>query len=349
MINRPDGRDHYPDRLARVRDLVSRDDPGLASELVSLATANDDVWRFDGAQVRMAVETLPPTRRHDLILEVAAAAAATPIESLLHWLGRHFSAAELSRPAGSVLINAATRRTTGVPAELAVLAEVALRDTGRVPPELLAVMRRSARWMPPLAADIRPFLTDPADLLNVGEPWAETANTAAASDERIRALIAHALRSRGAAPATRWSTKAVELTSAFGRAESRALLHHWFALVPQDRTFPLRGDFLYDVNDVPDTHNAEALRGLLHLIAATRPEPGDAEAVGRLAQYASGRIPGHGPRSPIVTNAAILALESIGTRTALTELRRLRTAAPMPGTARRLDQAIARRAAALRS
>ncbi|MEU4693672.1 hypothetical protein [Actinoplanes sp. NPDC023714] len=354
MINRPADRDRYPERVAHVRDLVARDDAALAAELVGLAADNDDVWRFDGAEVRRIVETLPPARRDDLILRVTAVATGggegrhpVPVGSLLHWLGRGLRAADLSGAAGAVLIGAASRRPTGVPAELAVLGEVAVRENGEVPPGLLAVMRRSARWMAPLAGDLRSFLDDPAEPLNAGEVWAEAANAAAARDETVRALIAHALRSKGAAPSAKWSKEAVALTASAGRAESRALIHGWFTLVPRERTIALGGDYGYDVDAVLDVHNAEALRGLLHVIAVTRAEPGDAEAVGALAHHAAEKVPGYGPRSPIVANAAVLTLESLGDRSALAELRRLRAAGPMPGMARRLDQAIARRAAAL--
>jgi hypothetical protein len=348
MPSRPMSRDQYPQRVTRVRDLIAAgDNAALAVELVDLAGHNDDVWRYDGASVRMMVEVLPPARRHALILDVvdraAAAAPPIPIDALLGWLARGLEPDALSWRAGRHLIDAAATAMVGFPDDLRVLAEVAVRETGDVPPGLLAVMRRTAKWNRLGAEKLQPWLDKAPDLLNAGEPWAEAAN----AESPDRRLLAHALPATGARPAAGWSRRATTLTEDLGVAECRALIHHWFALVPSPRTIRLRLRDLYDANEVLDAYNALALRGLLYMLAVVPPHPDDPPAVGRLAQYAAEKVPGHGPRSQIVAYAAVHTLERLGSVSALRELQRLRSQNSQPGLAGRLDAAIARRSAAL--
>lgn len=341
-------RDRYPQRVAYVRSLLAgEDDDALVVELVDLAMHNEDVWRFDGAAVREAVEVLPPTRRHALILEVAdrAAAAAPPVavDALLHWLARGLEPGALSWRAGKCLIDATAVYVVGFPDELRVLAEVAVRETGAVPPELLGVMRRSAMMFSTWAKTLQPWLDPALDPLNVGEPWAETAN-AQTPDRR---LLVHALAAKGARPAAAWARQAATLADELGVARCRMLIHHWCTLVPQPRTIRLRRDELYDANEVLDAHNALALRGLLYLLTVIPPHPDDPPIVGRLAQHVAEKVPGHGARSQIVAYAAVHTLERLGTVPALRELQQLRHRSAQPGLTGRLDTAIARRSAAL--
>ncbi|GAA3221603.1 hypothetical protein ACFO1B_16380 [Dactylosporangium siamense] len=350
MPGRPMSQDQYPHRVARVRSLVAGEQDGaLVEELVDLAVHNEDVWRYDGAAVRMAVEVLPPSRRHALILAVAdrAAAGAPPVEvsSLLRWLARGLGPAALSWRAGRCLIDTTAASVTGLPDELRVLAEVAVRETGAVPPELLAVIRRSAMRFSDWATALQPWLDTAADPLNVGEAWAGTANAEVAD----RPLLVHALAAKGAHPAAGWARRAAAVAGELGAARCRTLIHRWFDLVPRPRTLRLRDDDRYDANEVLDPHNALALRGLLFLLTTVPPDPEDPAVVGRLAQHAAEKGPGHGPRSKVVAYAAVHTLERLGTVPALHELQRLRSGTNQPGFSGRLDVAIARRRAALRT
>ncbi|GAB3833677.1 hypothetical protein ACFPIJ_09525 [Dactylosporangium cerinum] len=299
--------------------------------------------------MRMAVEVLPPPRRHALILAVAGRAAAAappvPVDALLHWLARGLEPAALSWRAGRCLIDAAVRHVTGLPDELRVLAEVAVRETGAVPPELLAVIRRSAMRFSSWAKALQPWLGTATDPLNVGESWAETANAEAAD----RPLLVHALAAKGAHPAAGWARRAAAVAGELGVSRCRTLMHRWFDLVPRPRTLRLRDDDRHDANEVLDPHNALALRGLLFLLTTVPPDPGDAAVVGRLAQHAAQKVAGHGPRSQVIAYAAVHTLERLGTVPALHELQRLRSGTNQPGFGGRLDVAIARRRAALRT
>ncbi|WP_432992914.1 hypothetical protein [Dactylosporangium sp. CA-233914] len=334
--------DRYPQRVALVRQLVAAGDlAALGTQLVDLAAHNGDTWRFDGAEVRRAVETLPPPRRHALIIDVIERAGETvAIDSLVRWLAGGLGPDDLSWRAARRLIAAAEACEVAIPEELRVLADVAVRETGDVPPALLAVMRRSAKWMPTRSAPLGPWLSKATAPLNAGEAWAEAANAEAPDPQ----LLVHALGAKGARPAPGWARTAVGLCGEDGAQ----LVHRWFALVPRPRTVRLRNHGIYDANEILDPYNALALRGLLFLLAARTPHhPGDPAAIGRLAGHAAEKVPGHGPRSQIVAYAAVYALERIGTGAALDELQRLRGLGPLPGLAGRLDAAIARRRAAL--
>jgi hypothetical protein len=354
MLDRPlVARDKYPHRVARIHGLVEAGDDGtLADELVDLAAANDDVWRYDGATVRDELRALPDARRCALTLRVLerAAAAAPPVraEGLLVQILEGIAADALSWRAARQLIDTVSGWGTGPPGTLAVLAEVAVRETGGCPPALLAVMRRTAHegdkhWSEWYREPIQPWLDGAAGRLNVGEPWAEAAD----AETPDPALLAHALAATGARPASRWARRAQSLLPEVGGDETRALIRHWFDLVPRPRTIPLRTGERWDPNEVPDPYNARALRGLLYLLAVTPPHDEDPAAVGRLVQHSAQKVPGHGPRSQMIAYAGIYALERFSTVDALRELTRLRSLGQPPGIAAALTAAIARRTVAL--
>jgi len=355
MLDRPRSRDQYPERLDLVRQLIAAaDDDKLAAELVDLAAATGDVWRYDGAQVRRALEDLPAARRHALILRLVdrADAEAPPvgIDALLVALAAGIGPDALSWRAALRLSNGAAAAEAVDPGVLAVVAEVTERETGAVPPPLVAVMRRTAHrftkdW--PLEAwpRLRPWLEPAAGVLSVGEAWAEAVNAQAPSRE----LLVHALTAAGARPAPRWARRGADLVAELGVEPVRALIRGWLALVPRPRTIPLRDPSpgLADPNTVPDPYNARALRGLVYLLAVTPHHPDDVAAVGRLAQHAAEKVPGHGPRSQMVAHACVYTLERFTTVPALRELTRLRSIGQPPGIAGALTAAIARRSVAL--
>jgi predicted RNA-binding Zn ribbon-like protein len=108
------------------------------------------------------------------------------------------------------------------------------------------------------------------------------------------------------------------------------------------RTIGLRRFDYFDADELFDVYNATALRGLLFLLAVTDSVPGDAAAVGALAEHAATKVRGRGARDLIVTNAAILTLELIGTAEAIDELDRLRGALQRPAMIARVAKAASR-------
>ncbi|WIN00237.1 hypothetical protein ACTOB_003931 [Actinoplanes oblitus] len=334
-----------PQRVDRVRDLLAAGaDDVLARELTARAADNNDSWRWDDAMVLRQLDDLPAGRRHALILRVADSAAAAgrspaQVGAVLCSLARGLEPDDVSGPAAQHLIEAAAVRMTDVPRQLDLLATVAERETGTVPAGLIAVMRRTVhhRHDPAL---LLPWIAKADGLLNVGEVWAETAD----GDPGARRMLAHALRAQGARPAATWTRESRELARELDAAGPwRRRIHHWFALVPRPRTIEFRGVDLFDATELLDAYNVVALRGLMFLLAVTRPAPGDPAAIGALAEYAAVKVPGHGPRDAKVANAAVLSLELIGTTEALDELERLRTVPLQPGLASRVEAAAARR------
>ncbi|MDR7276052.1 hypothetical protein [Catenuloplanes atrovinosus] len=330
--------------LRRVRELAAAGDGrALAAELVGLAVRNGDVWRQDAAAVRAVVWRLSPARRHALILDVAELAPVHEVVGLLGWLGYGLEADALSWRAGLILIEAASARMTAFVDDLAVLARVAVRETGVVPPGLVAVMRRTERWLGRGGTSLRPWLASVAEPLNAGEVWAEAAN-AECPDRR---LLGAALEVSGPRPGVGWSRRVAVLADEWGVVGCRRLVHRWCGLVPAGRTIVLRrAADEPDWNGVLDPYNARALRGLLFVLTVLPVDEGDVPVAGGLGEFAARKVPGHGPRSQVVAYAAVRALESFGSVAALRELERLRALGLARGVAGRLDAAIMRRRAA---
>jgi hypothetical protein len=337
---------------------------------VDLAGANDDVWRDDGGLVRRALAELPAARRHALILRLADRSSAG---SLSVGLAAGIGPDALSWGAARHLAGAAAGGVTADPDVLGAVAEVTRRETGEVPAPLVAVMRRTAHWYSkqwPLESwpRLRPWLEPYAGVLSAGEPWVEAANAQApqlvvhalaapgarpaprraeAVSPQAPELVVHALAASGARPAPRWARRGAEVIADLGGEPVRAQIRSWFALVPRPRTIPLRESGLADPNQIPDPYNARALRGLVYLLSVTPHHPDDVGAVGRLAQHAAEKVPGHGPRSQMVAHACVYALERFTTLPALRELARLRSMGQPPGIAAAVTGAIARRTVAL--
>ncbi|GIE76588.1 hypothetical protein Aph02nite_25380 [Actinoplanes philippinensis] len=325
-----------PQRLDRVRDLLETGaDDVLATELIALGAANEDSWRYDDAMVLRHLEALPARRRHTLILAIGdRATAPAAVCELQRVIARNLTPDEMPWPVARHLIDAACAQITGLGPDLDVLAAVAERETGTVPPGLIAVMRRTAHYGHPPAL-LRPWIAKADGLLNAGEPWAEAAD----ADPGARPMLVHALRVTGSRPLVRWSREARALDLPAGW---RQRVHDWFALVPLPRTIGLCRFDYFDADELIDSYNASALRGLLFLLAVTDPVPADAAAVGALAEYAAVKVRGQGSRDTVVANAAILTLELLGTQQSLDELERLRAARLPAGMIARVIKAAAR-------
>jgi hypothetical protein len=325
-----------PQRLGRVRDLLGAGADGvLAQELIALGAANEDSWRYDDAMVLRHLEALPARRRHALVLAIGdRASAPAAVCELLRVIARDLGPDEMPWPVARHLIDAAGAQTSGLARDLNVLAVVAERETGTVPPGLIAVMRRTVQYRHDPAL-LLPWIAKTDGLLNVGEPWAETAD----SEPEARPMLAHALRATGSRPLVRWSREALDLDLPAGW---RQRIHGWFALVPLPRTIGFQRFDYFDADELIDVYNATALRGLLFLLAVTEPMSGDTAAVGALVEYAATKVRGQGARAVVVANAAILSLELIGTEEALDELERLRDARLQPGMITRVIKATSR-------
>ncbi|MFH8623753.1 DUF4132 domain-containing protein [Streptomyces vietnamensis] len=229
--------------------------------------------------------------------------------------------------------------------ELATLARGEL-DAGRpLPGGFVALLRRcqtTAYLADKTLAKILGRVADP--VLNPGEPWAEQAMT-----EAPPGLLAHLLTATGARPTTAWDKKARALAEA---AESPGALRtaavRWLGLVGAPRTIELDvHEGWTDHNKTYDPYNADALKGLAWLVSLLPPDPAAVRALGRLVETSLRKVPGIGPHSPKVANAAVLALARTGHEAALGELAWLSAKVTYKGTLKQLTAALDARAAAL--
>ncbi|WP_052847546.1 DUF4132 domain-containing protein [Streptomyces avicenniae] len=226
-------------------------------------------------------------------------------------------------------------------------------DAGRaVDPAVVAAVRRSLLdpYHPILPSDrmqtLGKRLTEP--VLNVGEPWAEHAMSLAdGPDDPWLALLRHLTTATAAKPTVAWRKVAAARIEAVGQDRVLAAVKPLAALVGRPRTVPLRVRYDRGVNELFDSYNAVALRGLAWLTTCLPPHPDVASALGVLVEAALRKIPGTGPRNPKVANAAVLALSRIEGDAALAEMARLTTRVTARATARMLDGALESRAAEL--
>ncbi|MDQ7908084.1 DUF4132 domain-containing protein [Phytohabitans sp. ZYX-F-186] len=262
-------------------------------------------------------------------------------------LGRLVEAGAVDVPA--VLGWAGGGETIGVPGVDKLL--VAESAAGRAWPLALAAARRQAAaygW------DDLPALRAAEPLwppVNAGEAWADRliADVAAMPEpgrDAWRALLAHAAGAQQARPSDRWRRTGAELAA---RVDFFACTTGWLALVGQPRTARLRGGPFdgSDPNEGFDPHNATVLRGLLWLLAECPPEPALVRLFGATVETALRKVPGIGPRSPKLANAAVYALSRLDDPAAVGELARLSVRVTHKGSQKELDKALNARAAAL--
>ncbi|THA84811.1 DUF4132 domain-containing protein [Streptomyces sp. A0592] len=211
-------------------------------------------------------------------------------------------------------------------------------------PAVIATVRRTAvgAYADQEIVRFAARFTEP--VLNVGEAWAERAM----EDERLRELLAHALTARAAKPSAAWEKRGRALVGGLGAETVREALLPLLALVGRPRTFELdRAEYEPDVNNTFDPYNANALRGLVRLLALLPAHPDTVRALGALVETSLRKAAGVGPRNPKVANAAVGALALTDGEAALAELARLGTRVTYKGTLKLVDAALQTRATAL--
>lgn len=325
------------DTLVQALTRTGRLYPGMEKPIATvMALPGGDRRRLVDALVDRHRAGAEETRR--LLLQLVALA--------VQGLGEDALAAERSlRLAGYAGTNTATYQD-----ELSVLVEAELAAGGTLPPEVVAVVRRTAavtysggRYVP-----LAKRLTEP--VLNVGEQWADTALAEAAElGDGWTALLRHATTATMARPTAAWEAEARALFDRLGPGAVRTRLLGWLVLVGRPRTLPYDETpyHLAGQNDLYDPCNANALRGLTWLLSLLPPHPDTARVLGRLVETSLRKVPGTGPRNPKVANAAVLALSRIESEPALAELARLASRVTFKGTLKQLDAALGTRAAAM--
>ncbi|MEV4459404.1 DUF4132 domain-containing protein [Microbispora sp. NPDC049633] len=328
----------------QVRELAEAGDvETLAAELLRLAR-EQTIWNRDWSPVTGVLDTRP----EDLRIRVALAA----VRSSEDWIADCLAEIILGRlpldrhldAVGTLLTRAAGFGTFYAYGLLARLADAWLGAGRTLPPAVVGVIRRTAHGM--YGRDrLHEILTLPGHpALNPGEEWADRALADLATLGRgWDALVAHAVTATSAKPSSRWEKQARGLLDAVGHDRAREIISGWLALVGSPRTMPV----VYLDDQAFDPHNALGVRGLAWMLAFLPARPESARLMGNLVETALRKVPGIGPRNPMVANAAVHALARMEGEAALAQLARLSARVTYKGTLKVLGTALDTRAAAL--
>ncbi|GAA1643710.1 DUF4132 domain-containing protein [Actinoplanes couchii] len=204
-------------------------------------------------------------------------------------------------------------------------------EAGRPHPWALATWRRTriGRHEPVDSPSLWP-VPDP------GEPWTDRAiaeiEAMPAPDRAAwHALLAHCVNEKDQAkPTATWRRKAGPLLAAVGADVFATHLDGWLALVGAPRSVPGRvvtDYFPVTVGEgsphTPDRYNIGLLSGLLWARVLCPPAEGAIRSLGRIAERATRKLPGHGPVSPKLANAAVTAMTAMDHPAAVAQLARL--------------------------
>ncbi|MFI1992933.1 DUF4132 domain-containing protein [Actinoplanes sp. NPDC020271] len=179
---------------------------------------------------------------------------------------------------------------------------------------------------------------------NPGEPWADRAvadveATAGARRSAWQALLAHCVPGKDQArPAAAWRRQAGSLLDAVGADEFATVCDGWLGLVGAPRSGPGR---------LPDRYNVRLLSGLLWVRAMCPPSEDYLRNLGQIVERATRKISGHGPASPKLANAAVLALLDTDRPAAVAQLARLASRLTYKSTLRLVEKGLDERATAL--
>ncbi|WP_406862677.1 DUF4132 domain-containing protein [Streptomyces sp. HUAS MG47] len=333
-----------------VQDIVARGDMGgLARALVRIGTLNGNRWPREEAEVLVLVRALPEDERtrltEALVDRYQKGGDAENVRAVVLTLA---GAAGADLPGDPLSVERLRRidalRTayeTYNTHELVTLARGEL-DAGRaLPGGFVALLRRCHRTAYLADKTLARLLTRLGEpVLSPGEAWAEQAM----AQDTPPGLLAHLLTATGARPTAAWDEQALALAEEPEAVRDAAV--RWLGLVGAPRTIELYvREGRPDYNRLYDPHNADALKGLAWLVSLLPPDPAAVRALGRLVEVSLRKVPGVGPHSPKVANAAVLALARTDHEAALAELARLTTRVTYKGTLKQLTAALDAKAA----
>ncbi|MEV6344350.1 DUF4132 domain-containing protein [Actinoplanes sp. NPDC051851] len=228
------------------------------------------------------------------------------------------------------------------------LVRTAHRD-GRPHPWALATWRRMQieTWKTETGGTLWP-------IPNPGEPWADRAIAdVEAMTEPHRAawhaLLAHCVSGKDQArPPAAWRKRAGPLLDAVGSADFRVRCDAWLGLVGAARSRPVRTGRRDDLVDprTPDRYNVRLLTGLLWFRAMCPPAEEGLRHLGQIAERATRKLPGQGPASPRLANAAVTALIGADHPAAVAQLARLASRVTYKSTLKLIGKGLDERAAA---
>jgi hypothetical protein len=185
-------------------------------------------------------------------------------------------------------------------------------------------------------------------ILEAGEAWAEAAIKRVGEAE-WKALLKYCGDCDASKPSRKWLKGAKQLIDALGADEFSRCAGEWLTLAAQPRTSPMREDQTvhpYEARyDLYSDKNEAVLKGLSWACAAT--DNGKlAGPLGALAEWCYKKIPDHGPRSPVVGNACLIALTMLPGNEPRAELSRLKAKVKQPTGRKMIEKALGKSAAA---
>jgi hypothetical protein len=198
-----------------------------------------------------------------------------------------------------------------------------------------------------LRSKIAEMLGEQADMqihLDKDEPWASRliADIAQLDDtlrDPMKQLFAHVVVTSGSKPSDKWQKQATKLLESVDLEQVLSCLKRWIACfgTPRD-VAPTGGYHTRSVWDVAEI-NADAMKGLIWL-ASHVADKDVIRAVATAGLSGQKKIPGVGPRSLKVTNAAVWALSQIDDELAIGQLAILRAKIKNKSTQKQIDKAM---------
>lgn len=185
--------------------------------------------------------------------------------------------------------------------------------------------------------------------LLAGDPWADAARAevmALPPEQRTpwTLLLQQCAAASGSAPSQKWLKATRALVERLGAAEVHATLLRWFSLVDQPRAEPLEqpwGGAHHPL--VMQPQNQDVLRGLVWVCAADDSRE-MARALGGLVVTFYRKLPGVGPRSARLANAAIWTLGRLPGQHGMAQLALLKTRVRVPGAQKQIEATLAKAA-----
>ena len=232
--------------------------------------------------------------------------------------------------------------------QLVRLVEVRLGQRRAIPDKLLAMLRRTnvtnSRYS---ASGLQPVLDDlPEPVLNPGETWADRVLTdleTMPEAQRVtwKSVFKHAF-SKASKPNAAWEKTAQGLIKTVGAETFSARVLAWLSLIGKPRTQRLESAPFAraDANILFDNFNTKVARGLAWFVALLPASDEAARVMAHLTETSLKKVPGVGPRDPMLANAGVFALGRMESSFAVGQLARLKSRVTFKTTLKEIEKAL---------
>jgi hypothetical protein len=232
--------------------------------------------------------------------------------------------------------------------QLVRLVETRLAQRRAIPDKLLAMLRRTnitnSRYS---ASGLQPLLDDlPEPVVNPGEAWSDRALSdlealPEAQHLAWKSVFKHAC-SKASKPNAAWEKPAQGLIKTIGAEAFSARVLSWLALIGKPRTQRLESAPFAraDANVLFDNFNTRVARGLAWFVGLLPASDDAARVMAHLTETSLKKIPGVGPRDPMLANAGVFALGRMNSNFAVGQLARLKSRVTFKTTLKEIEKAL---------